>query len=239
LVLSAGADLRYGVVDVPEAVAREVLTAWRSGRVDRAVLSPRGREVVDQLATAGALRVEPGGHGAGARVATVFVGEAVEGFGGGSPDGPGAPGVVVLVRTTGSLAELASRAGLETGPHLVVDVAYHHTVVLGPMVVPGQTACAGCLVGRMAARWGDDHPPPAPAASRAPVAAAIVAHEAAKAADGTTALVNRTVAVDLGNWRTVDEALLRLPWCRWCGTGPGDGEGDGGRTDLSWAVAER
>lgn len=36
-MLSAGADLRYGVVDVPEAVAREVLTAWRSGRVDLAV----------------------------------------------------------------------------------------------------------------------------------------------------------------------------------------------------------
>lgn len=233
LLLSAGADLRYAVADVAPAVAHEVLAAWRSGRVDRTAMSPVAAEVVDQLATAGALGPGPLGGGA-PPVATAFAGAAVDGVGVGGGD-PAVAGAVVLVRTTATLAELAERAAALTAPHLVVDVAYHHTVSLGPLVVPGQTACAGCLAGRISARWGDDPPPPSPAAARSPVAAAMVAHEAAKLAAGTSRLVNRTVAVDLDSWRTVDQALLRLPWCPCSG---GDVGGGGGRIDLPWTQAE-
>ncbi|MFP5319142.1 MAG: hypothetical protein ACLGI2_12735 [Acidimicrobiia bacterium] len=232
LLLSAGADLRYSVPDVPPAVAEEVLAAWRAACLDRSRLSAGAVEVLDQLATAGALRLSSGS--AALPLATIFVGTPVDGLGpaGGDPD---AAGAVVLVRTTGTWADVVQRAAAVGVPHLVVDGAYHHTLSLGPLVVPGQTACAGCLAGRITARWGDERPPAAPAAAHAPVAAAIVAHEAARLAAGTSRLVNRTVAVDLDTWRTVEQALLRLPWCR-CSAGAAARTGP---MELPWAAAER
>jgi bacteriocin biosynthesis cyclodehydratase domain-containing protein len=235
LLLSAGADLRYAVADVPAAVADEVLAAWRAGHLDRTVLSAPAGEVLDQLATAGALRPAFSEDDERPPATTVFVGAPVDGY----PTGDAEGSVVVLVRTTGTLAELARRAAEVNVPHLVVDVAYHHTVSLGPLVVPGQTACASCLAGRISARWGDEPPPPEPAAARAVVAMAIVAHEVAKVTAGTSRLVNRTVAVDLDTWRTVEQAVLRLPWCASCGRRAGDGRAGPGAIDLPWAAAER
>lgn len=246
LLLTAGADLRYTMADVPEAVAAEVMAAWHAGGLDRAAMSAPAGEVVDQLATAGAVRAVAGGGPSPAPAAWAFVGTAVEGF---VPAGAVAgreaaahAAVVVLVRTTATLAELAAAAAGLCVPHLVADVAYHHTVSVGPMVVPGQTACVGCLAGRVSARWGDDRPPPEPAAARSPAAAAIVAEEAARAAAGASRLVNRTVAVDLATWRAVDEAVLRLPWCAWCGGGSAADPAAGpaaGPVGLPWAEGER
>ncbi|WWW36574.1 hypothetical protein V8017_06955 [Stenotrophomonas rhizophila] len=36
------------------------------------------------------------------------------------------------------------RAQMPAQPHLLVDISYHHTLALGPYVVPGQTACVYC-----------------------------------------------------------------------------------------------
>ena len=235
LLLSAGADLRYAVADVPAAVAEEVLAAWSAGQLDRTVLSAPAGEVLDQLATAGALRPALSEDDERPSATTVFVGTPVDGY----PTGDAGGSLVVLVRTTGTLAELARRAASVDVPHLVVDIAYHHTVSLGPLVVPGQTACASCLAGRISARWGDEPPPPEPAAARAAVATAIVAHEVAKVTAGTSRLVNRTVAVDLDTWRTVEQAVLRLPWCGSCGRRAGDGRAGPAAIDLPWAAAER
>lgn len=225
LVASAGADLRYAFPDVTPAVAAEVASAWDAGDVDRRDLSTGAGEVFDQLAGLGALR--PAAPPAPPAVTVRFVHRPVPALAALASGGPG-PAVVVLVRTDGALAELAAAAPGDT-PHLVVDLAYHHTVSLGPLVVPGQTACAACLAARVAARWGDPRPPPAPAASGAEVAAALVAHEVGKVADGTSLLVNRTVAVDLSSWRTVDETVLRRPGCPTCGSTRT------GRVPLPWA----
>lgn len=229
LVLHAGADLRYALVDVAPAVADEILDAWQEGGFDRARLSAGAAEVLDQLSTAGALCAPAP---ADAAVAFVFVGHAVPGLEAGDVTGAD---LVVLVRTTGTLAELAERAAAVAVPHLVVDAAYHHTVVLGPLVVPGQTACVGCLLGRVTARWGDGAPPPEPAAARAEVTVALVTHEVSKAVSGASRLVNRTVTLDIDRWTSVDHAVLRLPWCTYCGGGDPNGAASSGGIDLPWA----
>lgn len=232
LVATAGADLRYAFPDLGPAVAAEVLRAWAGKRLDRRSLSVAAGEVVDQLAGLGAVRAVPAAAAVPLAVEVRFVHRPDEQVAAHlAGPGGGAAGLVVLVRTDGTLAELAEVAAGVDGAHLVVDLAYHHTVSLGPLVVPGQTACAGCLAGRVAARWGDRPPPAEPAAASSPVAGALVAHEVAKVAAGTSLLVNRTVALDLASWRSVDEAVLRLPWCPHCGTGGGRD----GRRPLPWA----
>ena len=236
LVLHAGADLRYAIDGIAPPVADEVLTAWGRGSFDRATLSADAAEVADQLATAGALRPAATVVREATTVDVVFVGTAVPALDAAvraASGGAGAGGFAVLVRTTGKLADLAAHAARRADPYLVVDVAYHHTISLGPFVVPGQTACAGCLAGRLSSRWGDDAPPARPTAAHAPVTAAVVAHEVAKGQ--ASGLVNRTVPLDLDRWRTVEQAVLRLPWCAVCGTGDRPVTG---RIDLPWATPE-
>jgi bacteriocin biosynthesis cyclodehydratase domain-containing protein len=126
--------------------------------------------------------------------------------------------LVVYVRTTATLGETARLAAAgPPGPHLLVDAAYHHTLSLGPLVVPGDTSCLSCLVLRVWPSWGDDPPPSQPAATRRPgLLSAVVAAEIDKVAAGDTGLVNRTVAVNLITWRTTEGTLLKAPWCPEC-----------------------
>lgn len=241
LVVHAGADLRYAIADIAPSAADEVLAAWRSGDFAGVSRSQASAEIVDQLATVGALRPATVPGGSAFSTVVHFAGRPVPALAraiAATDSGAGDATLAVLVRTDATLADLAALAATMETAYLVVDVAYHHTVALGPLVVRGETACAGCLAGRISARWGDSRPPPEPAATHVPVVAAVVAHEVAKVAAGTSLLVNRTVAVDLDRWHTVEETLLRLPWCPMCGDGGATGGARQGRMDLPW-VDER
>ncbi len=60
-----------------------------------------------------------------------------------------------------------------------------------------------------------ERPPPRPAATQRPgLLAAVIAGEIV--AVGDTGLVNRTVAIDLSTWRTIEGTLLKAPWCPAC-----------------------
>jgi len=61
-------------------------------------------------------------------------------------------------------------------PHLLLDLSYHHTLALGPYVVPGQTACVYCLGNRVLRRWGEAVVPALPEVASQPARiAALVA----------------------------------------------------------------
>lgn len=228
LTARAGADEAYVLTDLSEAATAEVARHW-SGTAEQYALSSAARQALDQLVLLGALKPAPAPAGATLRVAVAFAGleqpvlrralvEALGDAEGMQPSDLDGAGLVVLVRTTATLAEAGSAGADCSVPHLFVDVAYHHTVSLGPLVVPGDTACLGCLAGRVTQRWGDPAPPPDPAATHlAQLVAGLVSVELERVAAGRSELANRTIAFDLDRWRLLDETVLRLPWCQHCG----------------------
>lgn len=232
ITVTAGADEVFVLEDLREAVPAEVVGLWNAG-VAPGRLSTAARAALDQLVLLGAVAPVPVPPAPPLAVAVAFAGTPYPALLGALHDSidrndamvvaaPGDAGLVVWVRTTATLADAAEAAIAQTTtPYVFVDVAYHHTVSLGPLVVPDETACLACLAGWVAARWGDPVPPAEPEASRrAPLVAGLASVELERVAAGTSELANRTVSLDLRRWRIVDETLLRLPWCAACGDPP-------------------
>ena len=227
LILSGGADHLYAVEDVPAQVADELAALWE-GPADPARLSPGAARLVPQLLNVGALLREVATRPP-TRVAVVFSGYADDSL----LDALAAEArtrrrwalasqseseLTLVVRTGGRLADTSD--GVDhpvAGTHLLLDVAFHHTISLGPLVFPGETACLACLAGRIGQYWADPAPPAKPAIQRETrLIAAVAALELDKIAVGDYRLVNATVALDLGRYDVRRHALYKLPWCPVC-----------------------
>jgi hypothetical protein len=205
LVVTAGADAVWLLEDVPGDVAQFVARFW-SDAPPLDVPDP-AKPVVAQLTGLGALR--PAGAAAPPPRAfrLLFAGDPVDLGLAADPNG-----LTVVVRTNASLLDAADAAADLTTPHVLVDLAYQHTVALGPSVFPGDTACLACLAGRVGTRWGDPQPPARPSAiDDAGLAGMLLA----RAVRGT-ALVNATVSIDLDDLSTRREALWPAPGCPSC-----------------------
>jgi bacteriocin biosynthesis cyclodehydratase domain-containing protein len=237
LVLSAGADRRIAV-DGLAADDRAAVERWAAeGQVPSLppAGTPRAR-LVDRLVELGAAvpvagnggstRVVAGDPAVGARLRDLLTEEAGD--------------LVVTVRS--------SRDGwpaVPAGLHLGVDLALHHTVVLGPLVVPGVTACLACLDARASHRWGRPAVPARPAVQRRlAVVAALVDVQVGLVAAGTSPLVNATVAWNLETGQVDRQSLYKLAGCPRCSpagaaTDPADAAGasGAGRVALPWVAA--
>jgi bacteriocin biosynthesis cyclodehydratase domain-containing protein len=127
--------------------------------------------------------------------------------------------LVLVIRTNDTLQQASALTSGETRPHLLIDLAYHSTLVVGPFVVPGQTACLGCNAGRLMHLWGDMQPPVLPAmnAHVELAAAVIMEHMQTFRTRGTiNALVGNTWALDTATWESRLHPVFRLPWCPVC-----------------------
>ncbi|MEU4442139.1 hypothetical protein AB0K14_15265 [Actinosynnema sp. NPDC050801] len=230
LVVHAGADLAYLLSDVPSAEARLLVELFEPVR--RGTARPLDPErlsgpVRAQLRSLGALR--PAGLpvpdeplNVGVRV----VGTAPAGLGDHFPPHGGEADVVLVVRTNGTLADLAALR--EPKPHLLLDLAYHHTASLGPFVVPGASACLGCLAVRARHRWGDPRPPQRPAATTADFPLRWAKHAITRLAAGSLALLDRVVTLHLDEFTTTAEDVLPAADCEACP------RFEVGRVDLPW-----
>lgn len=164
---------------------------------------------------------------------------------------PGPPTVLASdAATAGELRDLLTEGGtsgavlaLRTGTawpevppgrlHLGVDLSLHHTVVLGPLVIPGASACLACLDARIARRWPPPAVPAEPAVRRLlPVVAALLDVQLELIARGASPLVNATMSWNLETGTTDRQSLYKLAGCGRCDTGPGDG-----RVALPWGAA--
>lgn len=245
LLLHAGSDELFLIEDVDDATAQELLALWREEVIHPQALSAEAAGVFEQLKTAGIVRKTLEHQGepavavqfAGARDAdlasaiewalapAIVVGDA-----------SAEPDLVLFVRTDGTLQDMVADGYAElTTPQLLLDLAYGHTICLGPLVFPGETACLSCLVGRLSYYWGDIAPPPRPR---------MVAHHALSAGlvalaitnillHADRGLVNRTVAYDFAGHETQANSVYRLPMCPCCGLNvPDDGS-----VALPWAGA--
>lgn len=228
LILSGGADALYLVDEVTGAAAEALAEAFARDRLDAlAQAQPAVARALVRLERIGAIvRARPA-PATPLRAALVGV-PALDGelartiaqlAGAEAAIVTEGPALTVVVRASGTLASLAEACAGLAGPHLLVDVAHHETIVLGPLVWPSETACVSCLAGRVVRAWGDPPPPPSPRAgqSRALVAALVVEELRRFAALGDLPrLVERTTAIDLATWRSRTERVHRLPWCPRC-----------------------
>ncbi len=244
LVVSAGADVVHAAVDLDEESARQLLDGWERGAIDPTQLRLRARETLEALDGAGAVRRGPEAERP-TDVKVRFAGMVEPRLERWLRDALDDSQVVhrcdddadlvLVVRTTARLVELYDDARPEPTRHLLLDLAYHHTVSLGPFVVPGETACLACLAGRIGSLWGDAPPPDRPAVLESPALAAVLAvRELERLARGDFRLANATVAYDLYAHRVVTCPVYRLPWCPACGD---EAAAPPGHIELPWVNA--
>lgn len=225
LVVSGGADESYLLDELDGEGARSLAKAWSEDRLDAVDGGSLG-PVIAKLERLGAiLRGRPRREGVlryGLRSAPPSFAAALSAL----PSSEAvvrddeAPELLVWIRTNETLLGNLppDYASLRT-PHLFVDLAYHHTISIGPLVWPGETACIGCLGGRIRQAWGDPPPPPAPrAVEHAPLAAAVVRTELLRFRErgNCPSLVERATVIDLETLTTRSEKVFRLPWCPFC-----------------------
>lgn len=128
--------------------------------------------------------------------------------------------LALILRTKSTYAELLDQLSYQnlSIPHLLVDLAYHHTASIGPLVFPGETACIACLQGRITTRWGDQAPPKSPKSTKdnLGIVAELTMIELSRIASGDNSLVNKTVSWNFHDRAVDTNQLLKVPLCPVC-----------------------
>ncbi|MEI6249385.1 MAG: hypothetical protein WCP00_02165 [bacterium] len=128
--------------------------------------------------------------------------------------------LALVVRTNSTYAELLNKIDYQniTKPHLFLDLAFHHTISIGPLVFPGETACIACLQGRISSRWGDESPPIIPQISNRylGVASELVSTEINRIANNDVSLTNKTISWNFLDRSIKKDQLLKVPLCPIC-----------------------
>lgn len=233
-VLSAGGDRRVAIDGLSAEMIGALVTWERSGAIE---VTDATVVLVDRLVELGAIepvvstsrtiRLTSPSDGP---VAEQLAEQLADHLGGHRlvvDDGGGAAaGALALVLRTG-----ARWPDPPDGVHLGVDLTLDHTVVLGPLVVPGVTCCLACAAGRAAHRWGEVAVPPRPRiVERLAVVAALVVVQIELVEQRRSPLVNSTVAWDLELGTTDRQHVYKLPGCQRCDRGAVTG-----RVELPWA----
>ena len=231
LLVSGGADELYVVdeADTPMVVER-ILGHWRNDTLavlqDDAECGPAVRQLIrlGVLAPLQAVRKMQ-------RYALDWLGEPVPGLADAFDrhasadlqrvDAVADAELLVLVRHgLGWEQALARyRARMPAQPHLLVDLSYHHTLALGPYVVPGQSACVYCLGNRVLRRWGDAAVPAMPAVAAQPARIAALVAPLLDQPHLLLGYLERSVWLDLHRLHGERDRVLRLPWCPACQRG--------------------
>lgn len=222
LLAQAGADEVYVIDEAPVSEHAQLIRLCESGEAANWAHDPGMGAAIRQLRRLGVLVPAQAAQPFEARARLVWIGSPCEALTAGltgqgwqlmAPDGD-AP-LTMLVRTNASWSELMGHYGSwhGRGPHLLIDLAHHHTLSVGPLVVPGQTACLACLGHRILQRWGDLQPPPQPEMlSRAAGVAALLSDVVRLGPE----LVEQVAALDLRLLRLSRHRVHMQPGCPVC-----------------------
>lgn len=232
LLVSAGADELYVVdeADTPEIIER-ILAHWHSDTLPTLQNDAECGPAVRQLLRLGVLAPESSVHTV-QRYALGWLGaplpDLAAAFDAHAGDGLQRVSVeqaelLVLVRHGRNWEQALAdyREQMPRQPHLLVDLSYHHTLALGPYVVPGQSACVYCLGNRVLRRWGDAAIPPQPAAATPPARIAALVAPLLDQPQLLLGYLERSVWLDLHRLHGERDRVVRLPWCPACGHGHG------------------
>jgi molybdopterin-synthase adenylyltransferase len=184
-------------------------------------------DAMDRIAGARVLVAggEPWGEAAAVELRAAGVG-TVDRHGGGTVDGEWSlvVGAVSAEDADGveTLAREAHRAGVRT----LWSLLGGGRAVLGPLTVPGRTACGVCAAADAFGPPLGARPAPGPRTeTTARLLGHLVALEVLKVVTGYTrsTLGGRVLIQDLTTFETRLHTLVRLPWCRACGRGGSEG----------------
>lgn len=237
--LTAGADLAYLLPDLPAAGAAFLVSLFGPARDEaNERLVPDGvpdsvRHLLPRLRALGALRPTGLPNHPDLAVCLAFLGDEPPALRATLANtmsivDDGAD-LILVVRTTSTWLDVTAAAARFHRPHLLLDLAYHHSVSIGPLVVPGASACLGCLAFRVSRRWGDRPPPAVPRGLADPaLPAAIAAHVIRRIGTGSLTLLERVVTCDLDELATTSEHVLPSAGCPICP------QKTVGRVDLPW-----
>lgn len=152
-------------------------------------------------------------------------------------DGGDGPGFVVVTRESHStrILEAVNQLSLERdAPWLLVEALSAKEGTVGPLFVPGQTACFACMESRLRSNLlyddeylalqhhlGNGHPPPPTCGALHPfqqTLAGIAACEVVKFLTSikTPQLAGKALTLDLFNWNAELHDILRVPRCPVC-----------------------
>lgn len=217
LYVSGGADAMYAV-ELSNSEPSEYAISAR--KIDKNKLRKSDEEIFEQLFTAGIIRVLGNKKPA---LSVAIVGDSVP-FGFSWSDSiktvkrSSSADIVLVVRYSSTQGAIAHKYYRTNKPYIYVDVAYHHTISIGPLVYAGETACIGCLFGRIMNRWGDAKPPKEPALSEHwRLINTLIESELIKYRNGDTSLVGTVVAWDVIARSVVADKLLKSSACPQCG----------------------
>lgn len=128
--------------------------------------------------------------------------------------------LLIIVRVNSTYADLLEKIEYQkiTKPHLFVDMGFHHTLSLGPLVFPGETACIACLQGRVSTRWGDEAPPTSPKVTNdyLGIVSELISTELLRISGEDTSLTNKTVSWNFQDRIIKTNQLLKVPLCPVC-----------------------
>ena len=110
-------------------------------------------------------------------------------------------------------------------PHLAVDARFHHTLVIGPYVLPGLTTCTACVDRRIARRWPRLDEPESPAGINRPaLIAELIIIQLNLIRTGSSKLANGLISWDLEAGECAHSTALMFPGCDTCDPGPTSGK---------------
>lgn len=126
--------------------------------------------------------------------------------------------IIIMVRRGGKPSDILKDYPIDK-PHILIDVGNNHTISLGPIVFPSETACLGCFVGRLTFNWGDADSPKEPLAStHIELLASLIIEQLRTFQNqgNCPALLEKSISVDLNNYKTMLDHIYKLPWCPYC-----------------------
>jgi hypothetical protein len=138
------------------------------------------------------------------------------------------------------MVDLLENYGEIKVPHLFVDLAYDHTVSIGPLVFPGETACLSCFVGRIIRNWGDPPPPEISNASDSAELIAAFIFECVKTFQKTGScpeLIEQVWSFNLRDFSSKYDKIFKLPWCPICF--PEKTKEGTGSFELHWRTSKK
>jgi hypothetical protein len=222
LLAQAGADEVYVIDEAAAADHARLISLCEGGEAASWAQDAHLGAALRQLRRLGVLVPQGAAHAFAAHARLVWLGTPCEALGDGlvslgwqvSPAEAPAP-LTLLVRTNASWSALMAAYGAwhGRGPHLLVDLSHHHTLSVGPLVVPGQTACVACLGHRIVQRWGDLLPPTEPAMLRRAAGVAALLSDVVRLGPE---LVERVAALDLRHLRLSRHRVHMQPGCPVC-----------------------
>ncbi len=246
LIVSAGADEVYVVDEASSQALPRLLVAYEANRCASLIDDAECGAAVRQLRRLGALiPAQALTATAQKRAGITWLGEpclelvaALAANGWHVVQDTDDSNLQLLVRTNASWSSVLAlyQQRLIRKVHLLIDLAYHHTICIGPLVVPAETACIACMAHRLVRRWGDLPPPQAPTTlQRAAGLAALLADSALL----SRSLVERSVAINISELRLQSSVVFPTPGCSVCAAYGavfvGDARATDGKLPLPWA----